>query len=726
MKKIILILLLLPLFISNVYAVGSSGSTGGESKVYASSVKIEGNIGRVRIGDKITFKAKLDPSGASSDGLTWTSSDPSILSIDNNGNAVANNKGTVKVTVKTNNGKTDSIAVTVYVANTTSGGVKKVKTVTITSYPDEIIVGNTFQLQTKISPSLVDNNKLTYKSDNEKVLTVDNNGLITAKKKGEATITVTSVNGKTAKVTIKVVNAKVTLSKSSMTVNEGETKEITVKIESNKQYSESDLKWATGNVKITKVETTNSGSNTFKAKVYGLSKGAAWISANIDGSKDRSKITVKEVGRDTSLECPLISYDTSGNEYIKINITPASTTEHWDYAVSTNGMSGSRAKWVTVESNIKGNKTFNSKYDSMQGRIRVYSSRGSSRDCYTAPFDFDSSKSSEIKFYSAFNGVCPSVSLNKNTEYISGSKSYKMKLDGSNTVTTGIKSANLTIKPADNTNYQYSWYTNINGIINRNSRNGWNLNRTFNNTSNISMKIGDSYNHQGMILVMNELGDVRTCYTDIYNNDAFRSKTTVNGNTDIYVDKDYSYNSDEIISLIKSLPKYYTASPNIFLLSRKTYQKMLGSKSDSCGCAYKNDMKILVPDGEGCDYDYAKLSIIHELAHTMDSMYSKYNENQISDEKDFSTIYNKYINIKENDQYKYLRTYSYASKGEFWADLVSLEYVNSNSYFNNNIYKGSVIIDSNLVNLNNKYLNKVKDLYSNQNSEWNKYKDMYR
>ena len=726
MKKIILILLLLPLIISNVYAVGSSGSTGGESKVYAKSVKIENNPGKLRIGDKYTFKAKLYPNNASSDGITWTSSDSNILSIDNKGNAVAKNKGTVKVTVKTNNGKTAFVTVTVNLANTTSGGVKKVKTVSITSYPDEIIVGNTFQLQTEISPSLVDNDKLTFKSDNEKVLTVDKNGLITAKKKGETTITVTSANNKTAKVTIKVVNAKVTLSKSSMTINEGESKEITVKIESNKQYSESDLKWATGNVVVTKVETVSGGNNIFKAKVYGLSKGAAWISANIDGEKDRSKITVKEAGRDTSLECPLISYDTSDNEYIKINITPASSTDHFDYAVSINGMSGRNAKWGDVEANIKGNKTIFSKYDSVQGKIRIYGKSGSSRDCYTAPFDYDSSKSSKYKSYSGFTGICPSISLNKNTEYISGTKPYRIKLGGKSYVTTGIKNANLTVTPTKDTHYQYNWYSNMNGVVGYIDKNSWKLNKTFNNNSNVSLIIDDAYNHQGMILVMNELGDVRVCYTDIYNSDAYKKKITINGNTDIYVDKDYSYNSDEMINLIKSLPKYYTASPNIFLLSRNTYQKMRGGKNDSCGCAYKNDMKVLVRDGEGCDYDYAKLSIIHELGHTMDSMYSKFNENQISDEKDFSDIYNRYIKNKVNNQYKYLRTYSYASKGEFWADLVSLEYINSNSYFNNNTYKGNVLIDSSLADLNSKYLDKVKYLYSSHNSDWNKYKDMYR
>lgn len=675
MKKILLILLLLSLFIGNVYAVGSSGSTGGEYKVYAGSVKIESNPGKLRIGDKYTFKAKLDPINASSDGITWTSSDSNILSIDNNGNAVAKNKGTVKVTVKTNNGKTDSIAVTVILANTTSGGIKKVKTVSITSYPDEMIVGNTFQLQTKITPSLVDNNKLTYKSSDEKILTVDSNGLVTAKKKGSATVTVTSVNNKHTEVTIKVVNAKVTLSKSSMTISEGETKEITVKIESNKQYSASDLKWVTGNAIVTKVETTSSGNNTFKAKVYGLSKGAAWISANIDGEKDRSKITVNEAGRDTSLECPLISYDTSNNEYIKINITPASTTDHFDYAVSTNGMSGKNAKWSNVESNIKGNKIFNSKYDSMQGKIRIYGKSGSSRDCYTAPFDYDSSKSAtKLRSYSGFMGICPSVSLNKNTEYISGAKSYKMKSYGNSTVITGIKNVNLTISPASNTNYQYSWYTNKNGVVNHIERDAWQLNRTFNGSSSVSISTDTNYYRQGNIILINELGDIRTCYTDLYSNAAY-SYYAEKGSTKVVTKAgETCIGSDNTISYINTL---YKNSPYLF---KNKMINISGNRAVTYGTWV--DSFVDLP----CNDENTYIGVIHEMAHVWDRTTGAKYESRISSNDEMKKLMNKYNNsqnlVTNSNLYcSYDWYYDQKDEFEFFAGIYTHYYLDK--YYKN-------------------------------------------
>ena len=47
--------------------------------------------------------------------------------------------------------------------------------------------------------------KITYSSSNKKVATVNSSGVITAKKKGTATITVKTANGKKAKLKIKVV-----------------------------------------------------------------------------------------------------------------------------------------------------------------------------------------------------------------------------------------------------------------------------------------------------------------------------------------------------------------------------------------------------------------------------------------------------------------------------------------------------------------------------------------
>ena len=54
---------------------------------------------------------------------------------------------------------------------------------------------NSVKLEYVISPKNADNKEVTWKSSNTDVVTIDNNGVITAKGYGDAVITVTTVDG---------------------------------------------------------------------------------------------------------------------------------------------------------------------------------------------------------------------------------------------------------------------------------------------------------------------------------------------------------------------------------------------------------------------------------------------------------------------------------------------------------------------------------------------------
>jgi hypothetical protein len=110
---------------------------------------------------------------------------------------------------KTNN-KYVTVTVTTESGATASCQVKVVKNAVKTS---KVILnekslnmdkGSTAKLTVTQNP-ISATDKITYKTSNKKIATVDKNGKIKAKKKGKATITVTSANGKkaTCKVTVK-------------------------------------------------------------------------------------------------------------------------------------------------------------------------------------------------------------------------------------------------------------------------------------------------------------------------------------------------------------------------------------------------------------------------------------------------------------------------------------------------------------------------------------------
>ena len=120
------------------------------------------------------------------------------MDVDSNGKITAKNKtgkATITITLKSTLTKTITVKVQKTAVKTKS--VKEVpKTLSLT-------VGKTYELKPVISP-ITSKQKVTYKTSNKKIATVNSKGVITAKKKGKVTITVKS-GSKSAKckVTIK-------------------------------------------------------------------------------------------------------------------------------------------------------------------------------------------------------------------------------------------------------------------------------------------------------------------------------------------------------------------------------------------------------------------------------------------------------------------------------------------------------------------------------------------
>ena len=74
-------------------------------------VKLSKTKATLGVKEKLTLKVTLPRNTASA--LTWTSSKPKVASVDQKGNVRALKKGTAVITVKTFNGKTAKVTVTV-------------------------------------------------------------------------------------------------------------------------------------------------------------------------------------------------------------------------------------------------------------------------------------------------------------------------------------------------------------------------------------------------------------------------------------------------------------------------------------------------------------------------------------------------------------------------------------------------------------------------------------
>lgn len=135
--------------------------------------------------------------------VKWETSNKKVVTVTNKGKITGKKVGKATITVTTDKGAKASI--TVYVK------AKKVATTKVTvknAKTDRVVKKVTLKKGKKLTLKVVTNpittpDKVTFKSSKKSVATVTNKGVITAKKKGKATITVKS-GKKTAKVQITV------------------------------------------------------------------------------------------------------------------------------------------------------------------------------------------------------------------------------------------------------------------------------------------------------------------------------------------------------------------------------------------------------------------------------------------------------------------------------------------------------------------------------------------
>lgn len=155
-------------------------------------------------------------------GLTYTSSDPDVLAIDENGNIVAVATGSADITMASKDGK-----------------INETKTINVVVTPTAIEMPDTFQMsmdqpEDKLTATVVPEDatdaKITFASGNTDVLTVADDGTLTAVKDGEATITAT-VDGTEVKsecvVTILPSAEKITLSSTKLTLKPEGNEQLT-------------------------------------------------------------------------------------------------------------------------------------------------------------------------------------------------------------------------------------------------------------------------------------------------------------------------------------------------------------------------------------------------------------------------------------------------------------------------------------------------------------------
>ena len=254
------------------------------------------------------FNVTVSPSNATNKGVTWSSNDTNVVSVDQNGNikALKDGMAKIRVTAQDGSGKYAEASVTVESSKPTN---ILVTGVSLNASTVKMYVGQSYQLIHTIKPSNATNKGVIWSSSNTNVVSVSN-GKIVGKSSGKARITVTTNDGRYSAYTDVTVinrpssnssssskpssssssgssiNSSIDIIKDTIELNKGSEEKLEYKL--SQDLTDSIIIWKSSNTDVAVVKN---------GIVSAISDGEATITATINGKdiKDTCKVIVKKL-----------------------------------------------------------------------------------------------------------------------------------------------------------------------------------------------------------------------------------------------------------------------------------------------------------------------------------------------------------------------------------------------------------------------------------------------
>jgi len=208
-------------------------------------------------GATATLSATVVPADATNKKVTWSSTNTAVATVEN-GTVTAVSGGNATITVTTEDGNhTATCEVTVTVSATG---------ITLSQTELSLAKGATATLRATVVPSDATNQRVTWRSTNTSVATVEN-GTVTAVSGGNATITLTTEDGNhtaTCEVTVTVSATGITLSQTELPLVKGATATLRATVVPSDATNQK-VRWSSNNTSVATVEngtvTAVSGGN---------------------------------------------------------------------------------------------------------------------------------------------------------------------------------------------------------------------------------------------------------------------------------------------------------------------------------------------------------------------------------------------------------------------------------------------------------------------------------
>ena len=178
------------------------------------------------VGRYVTIGTEVVPSGAMPDSVTYSVSDDSVASVDQNGKVRGLSAGECELTATSDYDETISVSIPLII-------IVPVTDVDITAAEHGVVLGKTLQLSVAVTPSDATMQAIAFSSSDESVLTVTQDGLVTGVSRGEASVTAESADGRATdrfRITVKQPPESVAVSPETVTVAEGKTQKLTATV----------------------------------------------------------------------------------------------------------------------------------------------------------------------------------------------------------------------------------------------------------------------------------------------------------------------------------------------------------------------------------------------------------------------------------------------------------------------------------------------------------------
>lgn len=225
-------------------------SCGGDDSVAVTGIELNKTVLSLQKGSTEMLVAKVKPSDASNQSIVWTSSNPSVATVTDNGLVAANAAGSAVIIATSRDGQfTATCQVTVQV---------NMSAIILNSTSLILEKGDETTLAVQITPEDATDKTLLWTVNDPTVASIDNSGKVVALKNGTTTIIVRNSDDTVkaeCKVTVITSVVSVILNKNEMSLVMGQTEALIATILP-EDASNKNVTWTSSNENVATISST--------------------------------------------------------------------------------------------------------------------------------------------------------------------------------------------------------------------------------------------------------------------------------------------------------------------------------------------------------------------------------------------------------------------------------------------------------------------------------------